>query len=324
MVSPQTSEAWALLDPPPGTAIHWLAIGTSPSARTSGGTASTSADLDRLIREGREGWGLHLGTQLVRASQRHRPSAGDISQLVTCFIDIDPAGPEAAPLEAAKEITDRVEDLLGERFHPHLIDSGRGAQLWFPVAPTPLLDPLDRLRWRALLGLFLRRLADRLTPRFHCRVDTSCADLPRVGRLPGSLNHKTGRVAHLLEFGVRSETLLTRLQLWGETASHEESRHLSICGVRKPSRWREVLDSLNTTSRRFITEGVSEPGRHSAAYATARRLRELGVSKDVVFPVLCFGASLCDPPLKRSELPRIIDNAWRATDGAQESLRIPG
>lgn len=308
-MSPSDSalQAWTLVSPPPGTSAHWLAL---RSGRASGGIARSPAFIEALLGE-TFSFSLHLGCNPTN-SARFRPTSREITHLSTLFLDVDPIDDDAQPFRYAEELIRHAEVLLGTRLHPYLIDSGRGAQLWIPCVPTPLLDSPDRTRWRIHVGLFLRHL-EKGTPRhWGCRLDTSTADLPRVGRLIGSINHRTGRLARQLTAGIRCDKIVPAIHTFASSASDDLVVHLSKgAGTVTPGRWQEAIDLIpHATARIFLTEGVSEPGRHSAAWHTARSLAELGVALEGALRAVRFGARLCSPRLSVAEADRAVRCAY--------------
>lgn len=309
-------QAWTLLSPPPGSVPHWLAL---RAGKGSGGIARSPDVLEALLGE-TSSFSLHLGCNLASPDRRYRPTSRDITHITTVFLDIDPIDDDAQPLRYAEELTRHAEVLTGTRSHPYLIDSGRGAQLWFPCEPTPLSDSTDRTRWRIHIGLFLRHLEASTTRKWGCRLDTSTADLPRVGRLIGSINHRTGRRAFQLVAGIRSNDLIPSIHRFGSSASTEIVEHLSK-GARNVGRIHKAIDLIpHATARIFLTEGVSEPGRHSAAWHSARCLAELGVGLDAAIKAVRFGALLCRPQLPAADAERAARCAFHqeAMDGPQE------
>lgn len=321
-MSPDTcaAQAWTLLSPPPGTAGHWLAL---HGRHASGGIARDASLLSRLL-DSSETFSLHLGVNLAAASSRYRPTSRDITHLATVFCDIDPVDDDAHPFHYAEELTRHAEDLLGTRLYPYLIDSGRGAQLWFPCSPTPFSNPTDRGRWRLHVGIFLRALAARTDRKSGCCLDTSTADLPRVGRLIGSINHRTGRRARQLNAGIRSDEMIEAIHRFA--ASVDVVGHLSR-SIGSIGRWQRAVDLIPfAIARIFLTEGVSEPGRHSAAWHSARSLRELGVGLEAAIRAVRFGALLCNPRLPAADAERAARCAYsqEVMDGPQERHHLRG
>jgi hypothetical protein len=83
----------------------------------------------------------------------------------------------------------------------------------------------------------------------------------------------------------------------------------------------DALPHLNVRARTFILEGVVSPGRHSAAFATAKNLHELGVPEDRALEWLLIGAGKCwmnngmkwlvgTHPLETSEVQRIVKQVY--------------
>jgi hypothetical protein len=163
MAAGSDPEIYSLVATPPDTALHWLALGGHPSA----GTAHSGEDLARLLGSARDRWNLYLGVNPCGSSSRSRPTAREILFSSTLFLDIDTTsgGETPRPLQAAERLIDLASDLLGTRIDPHLIDSGRGAQLWVPLVPTPFRDHADRIRWQLGTSVLLRILAARLQGR---------------------------------------------------------------------------------------------------------------------------------------------------------------
>lgn len=111
----------------------------------------------------------NLGDEAARAV--------DIAVGRVLLFDVDPAkgGVPGDPLDTARE----CQELVGGT----LIDSGRGAQLWIRVRPECQRAQLSR----ALAARFKRP---------GVKIDAT-HDLGRLMRLPGSINHKTGRTARI-------------------------------------------------------------------------------------------------------------------------------
>ena len=312
-------DAFGLLSPPPGFAAHWLGL---RGGRASGGTTTDPDLLHRLVETAPE-FNLYLGLNLTSTTVRVRPRAPDITHITHILLDIDPFEPSAHPLRFAEVLHRHAENLLGIRLDPHLIDTGRGAQLWLPSLPTPLSDALSRRLWQHRTSLFLRALAASLNGRFGCNLDTSTADAPRVGRLIGSVNQKTGRRATLLTEGVRSSDLLPALSRFTESlppVAHRTTHRATV-----PSSWQHAIDLLPfAIPRIFLTEGAAEPGRHSAAFAAAASLREVGVPLEGALEAVRFGAGLCSPELPRAHAERAARCAYarqEAMDGYQGGTR---
>ncbi len=166
-----------------------------------------NAQIDRL-RATHTDWNLYITLNPSRpdARSRMRPRARDISHLQAILIDLDPISPNAQPMRAATTVAGTL--------HAHgvpidcitFVDSGRGAQLWLMHPVTPVADiPHCAERVASLV-----RWAANAFPAgiYGCAVDTSCSDLARLARLPGSINQKTGAPAALLTTPLPTEPWL--------------------------------------------------------------------------------------------------------------------
>lgn len=191
---------------------------------------------------------------------------------------------------------------------PAIIDSGRGVQLWYRLNDTPLHDDEDlRLRARLAMGHILKQLA-ALGPVGGCTVDTSCSDLPRVMRMPGSVNLKTGRQAIILDKG-EATPWLTEFLLDRTPSLPKITLPYYTAGATIP--WQKLLPHLTAKAHQFITSGVEEPGRHAACVAAAASLRDYGLSQEAAKRPLLWGAGKCQPPLLATEVDPILESVWK-------------
>jgi hypothetical protein len=63
---------------------------------------------------------------------------------------------------------------------------------------------------------------------------------------------------------------------------------------------------MTRAGRLFITEGAEEGGRHHAAVAAARSLRDLGCSAEQAKLALIEGGKMCFPKFEANEVEVII------------------
>jgi hypothetical protein len=144
------------------------------------------------------------------------------------------------------------------------------------------------------------------------RLDSSCSDLPRLVRLPGTINTKTGRLAQFLGVGEPDQRIHS--ELLRRFGLSSPSGHIP-----RPTAgdWRRNYHLLTGRAKRFLALGWEEPGRHSAAFATAASLAEIGVGEEDIERLVLRGASRSIPPLEEYEAKRCIRNALeRSSDGA--------
>jgi hypothetical protein len=154
-------------------------------------------------------------------------------------------------------------------------------------------------------------------------VDTTCSDLARVVRCPGSVNQKTGRRAVVERVANGPGLDVSVLLRYNQAPISQE-----IVKPFETANLLGILPHLNVRARTFILEGAASPGRHSACFATAKNLNELGVPRDRTFEWLLIGAGRCVDlwvswkylegvgpmgrlkPLPQSEVERIVKQVY--------------
>jgi hypothetical protein len=295
---------WNLFNP--WNHIRWFAkrSGSWPL----GGWVRRKAALERIIQN-LQGWDIYVSMNPSKSLRGIRVRASEISHWSTILIDIDPISEGANPLAAAGVVTTELRVLLQDSaLSPMVVDSGRGVQLWLHLQPLALDDTL-RPRARAAVGELLRRLS---TPSHGCIVDTSTADLARVGRMPETLNSKTGRRAVILDSG--GDPVATSAVLALAPSTTYEAPPTTT------TNWQQALPWLSLTATDYLTLGTVEPGRHKAAYAAAAALRDAGMLLGDVEALVLNGAQKCSPPLREHDALRAARCAFDAAH--RESQRI--
>lgn len=319
---------------PGDSSLRWFAR-CKPDGVLGGVVKSRQGTL-RLLRNLNGRADLYWGINPSSKQTGVRVSAKDITHWSNILIDVDPVDPSAQPLEAAKVYLDRAEGIVNQPLSPTIIHSGRGVQLLLPLEPLSLDDSLRR-RVRAAVGAFLRAVAwgsagsappapaldtethqdggspvlsqRGQTPVYGCVVDTSCSDLARVARMPETINLKTGVYAKVVTATcggkIGAEDVSKSILTLAGRVEDEPTTPMIYAGS-----WQSVWHHLTARAQRYILEGSSTPGRHTAAYACARSLRDRGVAADQALPVVASGAKLCDPPLPTSEVQRIVRCAY--------------
>lgn len=235
-----------------------------------------------------------------------RPNASHVNRIQAILIDIDPIQQISdSYLDIVMgEIEQNLSEYGIDQNQMALIDSGRGRQIWILLNRSTELAP----RTRALVHAVSRGFTDEAV-----KIDTSCSDLVRLARMPGSVNLKTGRVAQVIRAAKPGEG-----SSWLNDAAFDPKPTPT-----PPSRlfqpnttWWHFLSHLTYTAQRFITEGISEPGRHQARVATALSLVEAGVPVGVAHELLIRGMGLCEPPLTDyHEVLRVYEDAQRKIGG---------
>ena len=285
--------------------------------------------LDQLIGTIRNaealGWNLYLNANPVNHGRSVRKAArGDIVAWRYVVVDLDPDVEALVPpnLPCGDPMASCVGPAMLLR-HANCIFSGRGYQYWLPLEPPIGFGDFAEEYIERLMQGYLHALTetvDEWAPGWI--VDTSCSDLARVVRCPGSVNQKTGKRSEVLElkqpgYGVA----------WHAFEQYEVPAYTAPAApiLKDSADLLTVLPHLNINARRFILEGVSSPGRHRACYATCKTLHELGVPAGRALEWLLIGAGKsyeCAPhirpkPLDIPEVQRIVERVYQVVAGGR-------
>jgi len=264
-----------------------------------------------VIRKAREGnWSAYLQLNPSSYKLRFRASTHDITHVSLFLVDLDLMDSTAHEQwnDWGKRVIWLVNSILGAEYDPAWIHSGRGLQLWYRQEPLIPVTPsnVKQIPWAT--SALLRKLNEHIEAESNgawC-VDTSCSDLPRLARMPGSINQKTGEPAVILWEGKPSIDFTERLLAWAppfkEQPVHDGETH---------SNWIKVFHRLSGLAKDFISEGVPAPGRHKGAYGTAASLRDAGINLEMARLLLQRGALKCSPPLNPEEIEKPLTNAYR-------------
>lgn len=281
--------------------VHYFVKG---AGMVGGGTAASGDMLVSLMHR-YEGKDCYILLNPAVGFYGTKAAAKDITHLSWILVDIDPKLDDATPGEACFVARNAIERVVGTSPACLPVYSGRGWQLWVPLAePLPMRPEYD-----SMVKGFVKHIADQIDSRYGCVVDTSCAEVSRVARMPGTRNTKTGRLAKMLppEDTIEGLTLnMLRQFSMPETAPTlrlPEQPNLS-----------QIITRLNNTATEFLLLGTthtSSVSRHNAMYATARQLHEMGLGVDTARGMLLVGASICRPPLAPEEAERVIRQVYQ-------------
>lgn len=276
------------------------------------------------------GYNCYVQVNPTYAAWPGRARTDTITHWSWFLVDLDPTGPDP-DLDGAEDfVMGFLSNYLGIiHLHAVVIDSGRGRQLWFPLDTTPT-DKLVPLRTEPLprhpdaadilsntrmvpmreaapraMAYWLGVLRDRMPIGLDITVDTSVSDLPRVMRLPFTINQKTGRRGSILSTQPRQNVgLADKLLHYAPYRLWKERAVVPIGG----GTWPAYLSSMTVGGRKFVTEGQQgEGGRHRAASAAMLSLLELGCPLDEVKAAIRFGGQLCQPVLPPSETDPMVE-----------------
>jgi len=271
---------------------------------------------------------------LETAGVRH--SAKDVTHWSFFFFDIDPVSPAYNPHCALDEVLRRfggwaAHDLLKHK--PTIIDSGRGLQAWLRVNDRILTDdpvpepypvviegeeimtkslrfnpfkgPINRDVVRRAMSYWLKKTGDRVGESFGCKIDTSCSDLPRVMRMPGTVNIKTGRMTEILHVQEKQFGWLPPVLIGGcpdgVLVAPEPSK------IPEGTNWQMVWSHLTITAQSYLKSGMEEPGRHKTVSHVAKSFKELGISREQAAKAIYRANKLRGPDQELS--PKDVEHA---------------
>ena len=295
------------------------------------------------------GFNLYVQMNPTKRKGTGRVSTADISHWNWFLVDLDPIS-ETPKLDLAKEFVEMfMYNYLGiKHLHYTLIDSGRGWQMWFPLPlqplrwqdgpmdmkiavhtqPLPRMFELEDFDETNTIEVFLREAAPRamsywlnflkermelVLPACGVTIDTSVSDLPRVMRLPYTENFKTGRPTSILRKQIGINVGLGNKLIAYAPYKVWKKEEYDAYEMADNATWHHYLThpGMKVNARIYLTEGVSEGGRHKAATAALLTLKELGCDATQVEAALLWGARLCSPQLEPREITPMIDRHFQ-------------
>ena len=133
--------------------------------------------------------GVYLAPRDMGAD--HRCEKGDVAGIYGLWLDVDVAGPaHSKPRLPLNKIEAREALALAELLPTIVVDSGHGLQGWWLFKEPWLFgSDAERLEAQAMSDSWQVMMRSRMARR-HWSLDGT-ADLSRVLRLPGTINHKT-------------------------------------------------------------------------------------------------------------------------------------
>lgn len=278
----------------------------------SGATVSTFEEYRRVVDNSRRMRGnlyYHIN-DVVLQKDAIKASRADVLMWRRVLIDLDPMLSIGQNTEALMHTIHR----LFKKWSYTVVFSGRGYQVLINTVPLNLMShDLAKEQLEATIAAFLRKYAQDFEACGY-RVDTSCSDLARIARAPGSINQKTGKMAYVVATNVGENLLASELQeLVGPVAVSypKPVTHAKDFANTKTWNLARVLPHLTERAATFLVEGVVEPGRHAAAYGTGANLAEIGVPVELAESWIIQGAARCTPPLPENEARRAFEGGWR-------------
>ena len=160
------------------------------------------------------------------------------------------------------------------------------------------------------MGYWLKRLAETIGTMYECRIDTSTSDLPRLMRCPATVNQKTGRETAIICPGSGQHVGYSQLLVTGTPATVYAEPDVNAIPGRT---WQLAFSDLTRMAQNYLQNGQEEPTRHKVLWHTARKLMEVGCTREEARKAVTRANSLCgeDQELSPEEIEHAIDTAYK-------------
>lgn len=272
-----------------------------------GGVAFSSDSLAERLSANKRGYNTYVQLNPSAGFRGLRSSASNITHFRGFLLDLDPNpgySPNGDSVGVITDVITQLESLLGIGLSPWIIDSGRGIQAWVMGCP----EVLDRPDWRTVARRNVSSLIAQLKVDANWHADPMTCDVSRVARLPGTINHKTGRVASMVQEGTPVEGLWPALEALDVTIA--AAPDLPQIAQTKDS-YKQVWEKLTSMAQNFTQTGWSYPGRHTALWHTIDLLAKLGLTRDAAARAAWLGARQCTPPLAWSDVQTALARVYK-------------
>lgn len=304
---PLAPRLWSLLSPPEGTFIRYFA---KKEGLTTGGVIRDSEHLHFLMALFREkGWDAYIQPNPTRDQLKKRVNAKDVSHYRWFTMDIDPISSTIDPNAFEINVPKPLMNLQNSALY---VNTGRGIQVWWRAVEIEIHGNAESLRYANACMLKETYLSNK-----HWKVDF-LPDLPRLVRMPGTINSKTGRIASIARWPAYASELLDPFNAMEWAGDPPPPPEIPIL---QKAMWQHALPHLSLLAKTFIMEGVDSKnpenaGRHHAAVAAARSLRDAQIPYDGALVAVLRGAQRCRPALDSDtsfttyEVMRIVASAY--------------
>lgn len=272
----QAEQIWNIL--PHLTSDHVIRLMARKGEKLVGDFASRPSEIKRFA-DACEGMNCYVSLNPTTRKDGIRHNAEDCTHWSWLVFDLDPISDVASPAAALDKILAHFGGLTGRdlfKYPPTVVDSGRGYQAWLHGEDLELGENLPRTKVRKVMSYWIKRISDRLGMIHGCKLDTSCTDLPRVMRLPFTVNQKTGRMSTILKVQDENYQWLFPFLIAGTPAEVLVEKPVTSVG----GKWQFVFNRLTLSAQNYLMKGKEEPGRHQTVWHVAKSLMELGISRE--------------------------------------------
>ena len=307
----QLEQLWGWLPRPTDKHVVRL-FARNNSGRLIGDYARSLGGLVRFVESLDGRYNLYVALNPTTSTIGTRHSASEVTHWSYFPVDLDPVGGESQLDFASKIVSEFMQRTFSLTHSPIIIDSGRGRQMWYRLADYELSDDgaLPRSIPRRAMKYWLGKISDAIAGDFpNVKIDPTVSDLPRVMRLPGTINLKTGRRGCIIH------GLTDRYPTLGEdmiSKTPKEALDTVVAGVvQLGASWQELMPHLTKSAAEYLMTGASEPGRHSKMWHLVTCLKERGADSEQA-EIAAHHANTRRPgeELSTTEVERIITQVY--------------
>lgn len=331
MTPNEAKEVWDLFHSywPAGSVMRYFSRRPRDGA-VYGGSLGGPTELSRATDwADKHGYNSYWQPQPTKKRHGTRCNGADITHICYFMVDIDPTDEyEADPHGMAALVIDLMDGFVEAPLTHFTIYSGRGVQVFYPVVPTRLDsvfhlgDPRHEVLLRdaapIAFGFWLKEMQRQLRGALGCIIDVECVDLPRLMRMPNTINQKTGAYSRFDNHSGNVATMGLLPALINRTPAVLWTPRNPVVSLGPKSHWIEYVPNMTVSGRRFLQEGSPSPGRHKAATSAMLSLIELGAEEEQVRGALYFGASMCEPPLPHAEVDDMVRRRFHTIAARQK------
>ena len=278
--------------------------------KAPGGSGVASARPSKLARalelcEKMADWNCFITLNPHNADSK--PKIDDIRRVEWLMLDFDPK-----PANTGSDWTfpfEEIEALLARYdvsflYDVPVIQSGRGIQMWVPVRQGSLLVREAHAAFKVIGKDVAHVFADNQ----YWQFDTTCCDVSRLVRCPGTINHKTGRLASIAmpPGPIRSAIDLTNIALPEPAVAPKPLEKMN---------WMYLGPRLHPMNLMFLMNGTIKhrESRHGRLFNCAKELVGAGLDHISARKLLKAGAERCTPNLMTDDphcVEKVVNQLW--------------
>lgn len=308
----------------PPSAAELGAVLSQPKVRVFAKNSKTSQvfgtwfwDCDSVKNLNDEGWDIYVVLNPTDSNFcGNKPADIDILDQRFILIDYDAIEDNISAehiLSAANRIRFYADSWIS-------LWTGRGFQRWYHAVPSTNKH-LAVHHAKYLINVCSESWEHGVSPyaltgplpkgtKFKFKVDFCTHDLSRLARWPNTINWKTGLRGTVLGY---SKWVCDRDNWPLPPPPPPDPKPVN----KNLTSLSQLAPHLNHTSSKFLIDGWVGLGRHTAAYATARNLKEIGIDEKTARGLVLAGAANCirdgKPfPLPEGEARTCVRNAYKS------------